>query len=330
MSSREATSVRPARHIVEEAARWLVKVHEGGMSDQDRQALQAWRAQHSEHERVWQAADALARTMGSIPPQLGMTALTGGRRKQRRLMIKTLAVLLTTGPGAWLVWRHGGAEWIAAERAAYRTGTGQTRAIVLEDGSRVVLNVNSVLDVAYTEHGRVLLLRAGEIMVQTAKDAAGRDFFVQTSHGTIRALGTRFLVLRQAGDDHSTVTVLEHAVEVRPLLAAPTTPATRVEAGRQLRFTASGTGELQAVPRGSDAWIDGMLVADNMRLEDFLAELARYRSGVIHCLPEVANLRVSGVFRTDDTDQALATLEEALPIAVRLRTRYWVTVMAAP
>ena len=80
MSLGESTAAPPARHIVEEAARWLVKVHEGGMSEQDRQALQAWRAQHSEHERVWQAADALARTMGSIPPQLGMTALTGGRR----------------------------------------------------------------------------------------------------------------------------------------------------------------------------------------------------------------------------------------------------------
>ncbi|KAF1045320.1 MAG: Protein FecR [Herbaspirillum frisingense] len=329
MSVPISASATPPRRIVEEAARWLVKVHEGAMSDQDRQALQAWRAQDGEHERVWQAADSLARAMGSVPPQLGMAALEGARRKQRRIMIKTLAVLLATLPGGWLAWRYGGADWVAAQRADYRTGTGQTRAIVLEDGSRVVLNTNSALDVAYTDRRRMLLLREGEIMVQTGKDPAGRDFFVHTSHGAIRALGTRFLVRREAGGDSSSVAVLEHAVEVRPLLAAPATPAIRVDAGRRLRFRADGADALQAVPRGAGAWVDGMLVADKMRLEDFLAELARYRSGVIHCLPEVADLRVSGVFRTDDTGQALATLQETLPIAARLRTRYWVTVMAA-
>ncbi|HZG18869.1 MAG TPA: FecR domain-containing protein [Herbaspirillum sp.] len=329
MSISSPAATVPARHIVEEAARWLVKLHEGAMSDQDRQALQDWRAQNSEHERVWQAADALAHAMGSIPPELGIKVLESARRRQRRVMIKTVALLLATAPAGWLVWRHGGADWVASQRADYRTGTGQTRAIVLDDGSRVVLNTNTALDVDYTAGQRRLVLREGEIMVHTGKDAARRDFVVQTRHGAIRALGTRFLVRREAGSQYSAVAVLEHAVEVRPLLAAPDAPATRIEAGRQLRFTVDGTTAQEAVPRGADAWVDGMLVADNMRLDDFLAELARYRSGVIHCLPEVAALRVSGVFRTDDTGQALATLQETLPITVRLRTRYWVTVMPA-
>ncbi|WDZ94710.1 FecR domain-containing protein [Herbaspirillum sp. WKF16] len=324
-----AAAVAQPRRVIEEAARWLVKVHEGAMSEQDRLALQAWRAQDREHERAWQAADSLARAMGSVPPQLGMAVLEGARRRQRRAMVKTLAVLLAAAPGGWLAWRHGGADWAAAQRADYRTATGERRAIVLEDGSRVVLNTGSALDIVYTAQRRTLILREGEIMVQTGKDAAGRDFFVQTRHGAIRALGTRFLVRREAGGESSSVAVLEHAVEVRALLAQAAAPAVRVEAGQGLRFTAEAVAAPQSLPRGAGAWVDGMLVADKMRLDDFLAELTRYRSGVIHCLPEVAALKVSGVFRIDDTGQALAALQETLPVAVRMRTRYWVTVAAA-
>jgi len=66
-----------------------------------------------------------------------------------------------------------------------------------------------------------------------------------------------------------------------------------------------------------------------MRLEDFTAELARYRSGVVRCDPAVADLRVSGVFSLRDTDRALENLTRGLPVDVVYRTRYWVTLRAA-
>jgi transmembrane sensor len=49
---------------------------------------------------------------------------------------------------------------------------------------------------------------------------------------------------------------------------------------------------------------------------------------VIRCDPAVAGLRVSGVFRLDDTDAVLAIVAETLGVRVVSRTRYWVTVTA--
>jgi transmembrane sensor len=69
-----------------------------------------------------------------------------------------------------------------------------------------------------------------------------------------------------------------------------------------------------------------VLYAEEMRLADMLAEVARYRSGVLRCDPAVAQLRVSGVFQLDDTDRILAVLAQTLPVRVDARTRYWVTV----
>ncbi|VVN48093.1 Protein FecR [Pseudomonas fluorescens] len=62
-----------------------------------------------------------------------------------------------------------------------------------------------------------------------------------------------------------------------------------------------------------------------MRLGDFIAEVGRYRQGLLNCAAEVADLRLSGVFRLEDTDKLLAILPQTLPVQLRYRTRWWVT-----
>lgn len=69
-----------------------------------------------------------------------------------------------------------------------------------------------------------------------------------------------------------------------------------------------------------------MLVASQMRLADFLAELGRYRHGQLGCSEQVADLRISGSYPLDDSERILQMLEVALPVRVRRFTRYWVTV----
>jgi transmembrane sensor len=63
-----------------------------------------------------------------------------------------------------------------------------------------------------------------------------------------------------------------------------------------------------------------------MSLASFAAELGRYRPGLLRCDPEVAQLEVSGAFQLHDTDQALHALTQVLPVEIRYRTRYWVTI----
>lgn len=70
-----------------------------------------------------------------------------------------------------------------------------------------------------------------------------------------------------------------------------------------------------------------MLYADDARLGDFVRDLARYRPGVLRCAPEIADLRISGAYRLADTDAVLALLQEALPVRVVQRTRWWVSVV---
>jgi transmembrane sensor len=70
-----------------------------------------------------------------------------------------------------------------------------------------------------------------------------------------------------------------------------------------------------------------MLPVDGMPLAEFLAELRRYRTGWIDCAPEVASLPISGAFPLADTDRVLAAVADTLPLRLRYRTRYWVSVL---
>lgn len=314
----------PSRAALREAAQWLVRLNSGQARPDDWQALAAWRAQDAANEAAWQRAERLSRTFGAVPAGLGLPVLAQAERSaavNRRAALRVLALVGTVAPAAYLGWRHMPWQQWAAE---HRTATGERRSVTLADGSEVLLNTASALDVAFDANERLLRLRAGEVLITTAKDSAARSFRVETPGGWLRALGTRFAVrLLDEGAVH--LAVAEGAVEVTPHQGAQRV----LQAGSQCRFTASGVQASTALGEQALAWAQGVLYADGMRLDDFAAELARYRPGVVRCDPAVAALRISGAFQLNDTEYILAMLRETLPVQVVTRTRYWITLVPA-
>lgn len=323
------------KDVALQAAQWFFLMQSGEATPAEHSRWTRWREADPSHEAAWQRAEQVSRKFGMLPgglamPALGRTVRADSRttRADRRTAVKALAVLLTAAPAGWLAWRASPArEWLAD----HRTATGERREVRLPDGTRIRLNTATAIDVAYDNALRLVRLRAGEILIDTAPDSvasgdpAYRPFVVETAQGRLRALGTRFVV-RQHEDKRSHVAVLEGAVEVRPGDARGV--AVVLRAGEQAGFSASAVGVVEPVGPEADDWSRGVLRAKNMRLHDFLAELGRYRPGVLRCDPAVAGLRVSGVFQLDDTGPVLDSLPQALPVDVLFRTRYWVTVVA--
>ena len=308
--------------VLEQAADWLMQLHSGAASAQQRRACERWRTSDPEHARAWQRAEALLGKLGGLPPELSMPALDRSRvldrSSARRAALLKLAALLAVVPGAWLLMEQQG--W----RHDYRTATGERRDIVLADGSRISLNTATTLDVQFDGAQRLLTLRQGEIAVQTVADAQHRPFLVATAEGRLEALGTQFSVRQD--DGRTRLAVRESRVRVRARSGAQHI----IAAGSQVAFTAAAIGEPAALDGGALAWQRGMLLADDMRLHDFALELGRYRPGIVRCDPRVAGVRVSGAFPITDTDAALVMLVSTYPVAARTRLGgYWVTLDAA-
>ena len=212
--------------------------------------------------------------------------------------------------------------------ADHASGVGEIRELSLPDGTRLVLNTRSAVDVRFDARERRLVLRAGEILVETAPDPAAvkRPFLVETAHGQARALGTLYTV-RQL-DAATAVSVYDGQVALRR--AGQAQPFTVLAPGQSLRFSADWRSPVGSAEPADLAWRRGMLVAKGMRLDALLAELGRYRRGLLYSTADAAPLRVSGAFPLHDTDAGLALLARTMPVRVVRRTPYWVTVEHDP
>lgn len=322
MSSRlDSTPIAPA--VLQRAAEWMARLWAEDASAADADACAAWRAAHPEHERAWARLQRFALQFDALPREVARGALAPlpQRAASRRRALQLFGLVAAGGGTALLA--HETGLW---QRAAgdYRTNVGETRAIVLADGTQVVLDTASAVDVAYSAGERRIVLRAGAILVTSADENAARyrPLLVATPQGTATALGTRFSVRLDSGA--STVAVFQGAVALQP--ARDGAESVQLRAGQRAGYSRLAVHEVVGVEDSAAAWAQGSLVAERMPLGELLAELGRYRHGVLRCDARVAGLRVTGVYSLRDTDRSLANLALSLPVQLSYRTRYWVSV----
>jgi transmembrane sensor len=328
----QAPAPRDAAIVRKEAVAWYARLCSGSTTDAERAGWRAWHDRHPDHQQAWLRIEAMRAALRQVPvniaaPTLRMTA----EARSRRHALRGFALLASTGTLGYVAWRGAGEQGFARPLLAqYRTAIGQQRKIQLADGSLLILNTGSAVDVRLTGTERVVRLWAGEILIETAHQrqphnvvgaADARPFIVQTAQGSVTALGTRFTV-RQL-DGLTEVAVLEHAVALR-VSNAQGNPVL-LHAGQQARFSATRIGAPQPAADNAGQWQSGSLLVNDRSLAEVLAELSRYRHGRLGCDPAVARLRISGVFPLADTDRALALLTRTFPLRQRSITRYWVT-----
>ncbi|VVD92426.1 histidine kinase [Pandoraea pneumonica] len=309
-------------HVAERAVEWLIELQSETVSADVITAWQQWREAHPDHERAWKRIESVRGKLqplaSPVEASIAQAALTPPASPARRRTIKTLAVLLFAGGGTW-----GALHSVPWQRwsADYRTSVGERRTLALADGTQLVMNTGSAIDIALNEHERRVRLIAGEILITTAPDPQqpARPFLVETAQGTARALGTRYTVREWDGGTH--VSVYQGAVELRP--SREPSRSLVLQAGRHASYTADTISPPIDVPSREVAWAEGFIVARSMRLADFVAELARYSDTSLSCDPRVADLRVSGSFPLDDVGKVLDTLGTTLAVRTDSVTRFW-------
>lgn len=320
MNAQADPPIDPA--ILREAADWLSRLHAGDAGPEAWAAVDEWRARSPAHAAAWQRAEAFLGDLRRLPPQLAQAALQRSAPRsaaRRRQMLRLL--WLPALPAGWLAWQHH-----AASGERWQTATGEQRPLTLADGTQVLLNTATEIAIRFTAETRLIELLRGEILVTSAPDTqpAPRPLVVATADGSARPIGTRFTVRRAAGDTATLVAVFAGSVEVEGRGGRRI-----IDSGQHILFGPDGFGPGAANSAAESAWANGMIVARAMRLADLIAELDRYRPGLLRCHPAVADLRVSGTFPALDPESSLALLTASFPLRVSYRTRYWASVEAA-
>lgn len=305
--------------VAEQAVSWLVEMQGGALSPRRQQAWEHWLKAHSEHQRAWEHIQRVNQRLRGLSSPLAHAALNAPKSSSRRHALKLLLLL---GAGSALTYSLRDQLPITPLLADYSSPVGQRRKVQLQDGSLIQLNTASSVDVNFNAQQRVIRLLEGEMQLIAAKDP--RPLQVLTADGLLQPQAAR-LNLRQF-DNRTELAVFDGRVALSP--ADHTGSPLWVNAHQQVSFNRLAWSTPHALDAGSGAWTDGMLVAAHMRLQDFLAELGRYRRGQLNCDPNVAELLISGTYPIDDSERILSLLEISLPVRVRRFTRYWVTVEA--
>ena len=310
----------PVDPAAREAIAWWVKLQSGEGGAAAVQACTRWREADPRHERAWARLERLAQAVRGIPSDFAHGHLAGQpRSRQRRAVLKGLAGILALGGTTAAL--H---EWTPWQRlfSDYSTRVGERRRVLLPGNIRMDLASDTAVSAEIGAGKRQLALWRGQMGIQIQDPDGTPPLVIQAADSRVEAVHARFGLLRQASGMR--VDVYEGSLRVM----ARDGGSRLLSAGTALYRQDDGWHE-GPVDAGHGAWADGLLVANGDRLDAVLAQLARYRPGQLSASAEVAGLPVSGVFPLDDTDLALAMLQQTLPITMARWGDWWVRVDSA-
>jgi transmembrane sensor len=186
---------------------------------------------------------------------------------------------------------------------------GGLESVALRDGSGVVLNTATRLQVELRLHERRIELQQGKAYFTVAKDPA-RPFVVEAGDKRVVAVGTQFAVRREGPGVR--VVVTEGTVNLQgdgsARLPAGSVAHTR---GADILVQNKSADELQALM----SWREGHLTFRNDTLADAVAEFNRYNTRQIEIGDsQVGTLRISGTFRPTNYDAFVRLLREGYAI----------------
>lgn len=303
--------------VLEQAAEWFAVLSAADATPAERRDWERWLAAAPAHREAWRRVEDINTQLHALPGVPARLALVEGRK--RRHAVKALLLLgLGGGIGAMLARRDDAQLYLAALNARHHTAVGATAALPLPDRTRAWLNTDSAADLAYDDSQRLILLRRGEILLHSGIDVwkPARPLVVEARGVRLRALGTRFSVrMMERG---VRLAVYDGAVSVNDGAVVP--------AGSQADIVDGKPGAMTPAQEESTAWTRQLLIATQMRLDDFLAELGRYRHGHLACDPSLAGMRLVGSYPLGDTEQALDMLQAALPVRIKRVMPWWVTI----
>ncbi|MFY3138709.1 DUF4880 domain-containing protein [Achromobacter xylosoxidans] len=317
MTSGIDRAAMPPDAVVRQAIDWWARLQSGLVDANEREACLRWLAQDPAHRKAWERLESIGRDARRVPTALAHAALEGPATPGRRAILRNMLTLAGVGVAGWAGYRHTPWQRLAADLS---TGIGERRAVAVADGLHITLNSDSALRLRLESGARGIHLLRGEILVDAQSRPGAAALRVDTGYGVLLAGNARFDVRRMSHG--ARLGVYEGSVALlREGLSTQTAGA-----GERLGYDDRGGLERQAADPDRLAWIDGLVVAKDWRLDYFADYLARQRVGVIRVDPAVAGLRLSGVFPLDDAERALKALEPALPIVVTRHTQYWLQV----
>lgn len=309
------------------ASEWIMRLDDGDVSAEDIAAFQVWcndsdlnRITYERLQSLWgdfDAVDTLNDYAVASEADIQSDVISVARKRRIVNTLAIAAVFLICILGASFVLQ---VEEVPNQTplVAYHTKVGQQKNIVLSDGSSIILNTDSLVEVSYSDTDRTIQLVKGEAYFDVTPDKH-RPFSVYAGKGIVTAVGTAFSV-------HLVNNLVDVVVEEGKVVLASAQSSVNqvthddvietlieVKAGQRAVFDE----EVQNVdPIGASAlerelvWRDGMLNFTGEPLSDVISEMGRYTDIEVLILDkELRDLPIAGYFKIGELEALFEALE---------------------
>lgn len=319
--------------IKEEAGGWITRMDQGALHKDEIAALQVWIGRSDFHREYllklatnWDAMGVLEEFAQLFPSpeseplrehSTRWDSLLAWFKSHRYLPLVTLATAVSLMLSIILL--NEGLLFSQETERYLETAVGEQSRFTLNDGSTVLLNTNSKIQINYSGERRAITLLQGEANFDVAKNPE-RPFVVYASTGMVWAVGTAFNVRYTIGAMDVTVTEgtvkvfseikIDEIVPVHNQITGEdrhvspeiaTNTEALLDAGHSIRYDQilepAQSIEEEALRRKL-AWQQHALIFKGETLEAALVEIARYTDQELIIVdPSIAQLSIGGHYK---------------------------------
>lgn len=324
------TSESQDEQIAAAAAQWDARLRSEECSAAVRGDFDEWLKAdpaHARHFHLLQQALARLHAAGGIHPRLRALrdAAVRLRRRERLqrggLIAASLAALAFVGWMAAPALQPVSAEAEPDTASVLYTAAGERTQVRLADGSEILLDTRTRLEVRYSRSERSVQVLSGRAYFKVGRDPL-RPFVVSAADQKVVAVGTEFDV--RLDERRLAVTLVEGRVDVGRAEegsgAAGASASISMFAGEQLLVDLNGGGVkiAKADIEKTLSWRQGKIFFEDMALSDALAEMNRYSDAqIVLADPSLGDKQINGMFYTSNPHSFLVALEQYFGIRAR-------------
>jgi transmembrane sensor len=306
------------------AEAWLARMRRPSVPARDQAAFLEWLEADDNHLHQYEAAKAglaeLSPLSGAFSADLARLRRRAVRSQRRLLITGGLATGAVAALAAFVLVLTGvGREPPVPAGRLYVSAPGQITDVALEDGSRVTLDADTRIQVAFGRDARRVVLLQGAAYFDVAHNA-GQPFQVAAEDRRVIVTGTRFAVALRK--NQAEVSLLEGRVAIGRTDVGKARALERAVAlapGQQAVFTPGRDGlRVRRIDvEAATAWRERRLVFHDTPLSVVIDEAGRYAgTPMVVADPALADMRVTAVLPLTGEAGLIDRMDVLLPITV--------------
>ncbi|WP_152020018.1 FecR family protein [Aliarcobacter butzleri] len=308
---------------IKEKAAYFFTCKKDGFTKEQEIEFNSWIDENIEHKKAYENVQRVQQMFLSLSKdtkeKISQEVHQGIKRE--RIFRKTQFLKIAASILLVIVVSFFGIEYLNFGIKHSFTTNKEIKNIVLPDGSRVILDAKTKVDIKYFENKREVNIISGKALFDVAKNP-NKPFIVNANKIKVEVLGTNFEVKNE--EDKISIDVISGKVKVEENKDNKFEELAILTSGKRISFDKENN---KIILKDIDikniaSWKDGILFFQDYSLEKSINEFRKYKDINIFIDNNIKKYMISGSFKIDEFDKFLFALSKIYSLKIDRKDNY--------